>query len=163
MTSSRSRTITTSFLAWLHRLLHKMKGQSITSYEYHLTIWQKSFYVLPYVKLFANWMLFMTKVCSKYNRDDMGFLKTKRRAFLRGVIKGTLLNSLHTFSPFFLFSTLTPTFQGTSALSDTVIINWKWYFQRNWQTWHFIIFVNTCHKWLLVRKFHFPLSISNQI
>lgn len=65
----------------------------------------------------------MTKVCSKYDRDDMGVLITKRRAFLRGVMEGTPLNSSHTFSPFFLFSTLTPTFQGTSALSDTVIIN----------------------------------------
>lgn len=141
----------------------KRKGLWITSDEYRWNVWQKSFYVLPCIKILLIGCYLWQKMCGKYDRGDMSFLIMKNRAFLRGVMKGTPLNSLHTFSPFFLFSTLTPTFQGTSALSDTVIINWKWYFQRNWQTWHFIIFVNTCHKWLLVRKFHFPLSISNQI
>ena len=118
--------------------------------------------MLPYVKilligcyLWQRCVVNMTEVIWVFDNEEQGLSE--------GSNEGHTVKQLAYILTFFLFSTLTPTFQGTSALSDTVIINWKWYFQRNWQTWHFIIFVNTCHKWLLVRKFHFPLSISNQI
>lgn len=61
-------------------------------------------------------------MCGKYDRGDMSFLIMKDGAF-PGSDEGRTVKQLAYILTFFLFSALTPTFQGTSALSDTVIIN----------------------------------------
>lgn len=62
-------------------------------------------------------------MCGKYDRGDMSFLIMKEQGLSEGSNEGHPVKQLAYILTFFLFSTLTPTFQGTSALSDTVIIN----------------------------------------
>lgn len=57
----------------------------------------------------------MTEVIGVFDSEEQGLSEGNK--------EGHAVKQLAYILTFFLFSTLTPTFQGTSALSDTVIIN----------------------------------------